>query len=333
MNCVISQGFPGEETGIWDGSWKDGELNGLPVTSMFILEELMRWWPHPLKMCSYITGLECWNSDHSLVEVDEPYGQLFRGCLVPVDGVAFPQSYNWLILLVMSAFAQSPFQVEWVIVVVIFYYFHFQVGRLVGLDVYLDGKKPRKKDHQVFNELQWKVQRLNRCELVQALRAGQGPVCCELMFNSLGFRFNKANCFQKKKKKRLISSSTEFKCMCQRLQQGWDIPQHPAAPSSRTVSTSDIWLVLNKDPSVWISEAWNPAQWLEIGCSGTTQKKKNPTVATPQTKPGTLSRGKWRLSWQQHSGLLWWEEWFGGHTQDERPGKLKSNFDWSAHFP
>lgn len=201
MNCVISQGFPREETGIWDGSWKDGELNGLPVTSMFILEELMRWWPHPLKMCSYITGPECWNSDHSLVEVDEPYGQLFRGCLVPVDGVAFPQSYNWLILLIMSAFAQSPFQVEWVIVVVIFYYFHFQVGWLVGLDVYLDGKKTKKKDHQGFNELQWKVQRLNRCELVQALCAGQGPVCCELMFNSLGFSFNKANCFQKKKKK------------------------------------------------------------------------------------------------------------------------------------
>lgn len=82
---------------------------------------------------------------HSLVEVDEPYGQLFRGCLVPVDGVAFPQSYNWLILLVMSAFAQSPFQVEWVIVVVIFYYFHFQVGWLVGLDVYLEGKKTIKK--------------------------------------------------------------------------------------------------------------------------------------------------------------------------------------------
>lgn len=41
----------------------------------------------------------------------------------------------------MTAFAQSPFQVEWVIVVVIFYYFHFQVGWLVGLDVYLDEKK------------------------------------------------------------------------------------------------------------------------------------------------------------------------------------------------
>lgn len=79
--------------------------------------------------------------DHSLVEVDEPYGQLFRGRLVPVDGVAFPQSYNWLILLVMSAFAQSPFQVEWVIVVVIFYYFHFEVGWLVGLDVDLDERK------------------------------------------------------------------------------------------------------------------------------------------------------------------------------------------------
>lgn len=95
-----------------------------------------------------------WNvgiqSDHSLVEVDEPYGQLFGGCLVPVDGVAFPQSYNRLILLVMSAFAQSPFQVEWVIVVVIFYYFHFQVGWLVGLDVYLD----EKKDYQGFDAWQ-----------------------------------------------------------------------------------------------------------------------------------------------------------------------------------
>lgn len=169
--------------------------------------------------------------------------------------------------------------------------------------------------------------------------AGASPVCwagtCVLWtyVQFLRLPFQQSKLFSGKKKKRLISSSTEFKCMCQRLQQGWDIPQHPAAPSSRTVSTSDIWLVLNKDPSVWISEAWNPAQWLEIGCSGTTQKKKNPTVATPQTKPGTLSRGKWRLSWQQHSGLLWWEEWFGGHTQDERPGKLKFNFDWSAHFP
>lgn len=69
-----------------------------------------------------------------------------------MDGVAFPQSYNWLILLVMSAFAQSPFQVEWVIVVVIFNYFHFQVGWFVGLDVYLD-----EKTHHQGNELQQSI--------------------------------------------------------------------------------------------------------------------------------------------------------------------------------
>lgn len=155
--------------------------------------------------------------------------------------------------------------------------------------IWMEKKKQqpnKKKHHQGFNELQWKVQIFNRCELEQVLCAGQEPVGCALMFNFLGFHFNKANCFQEKK--RLISSSTEFKCMCQRLQQGWDIPQHLATRSSRTVSTSDIWLVLNKDPSVWISEAWNPAQWLEIGCRGTAHKK-TPTVATHKTKPGPLS--------------------------------------------
>lgn len=110
-----------------------------------------------------------WNvgirSDHSLVEVDEPYGQLFRGRLVPVDGVAFPQSYDWLILLVMSALAQSPFQVEWVIVVVIFYYFHFQVGWLVGLDVYLDGKK-KITESSMNDSKALKAQLLNRHEVV-----------------------------------------------------------------------------------------------------------------------------------------------------------------------
>lgn len=39
MNCVIFQGFPREQTGIWDVKWKDGELNGVPETSMLILEE------------------------------------------------------------------------------------------------------------------------------------------------------------------------------------------------------------------------------------------------------------------------------------------------------
>ena len=48
-----------------------------------------------------------------------------------------------------------------------------------------------------------------------------------------------------------------------------------ATLSSGTASTSDTWLLLNKDPSVWISEAWKPAQWSEIGFSGTTQKKNN----------------------------------------------------------
>jgi len=84
-----------------------------------------------------------------------------------VDGVAFPQSYNWLILLVMSTFAQSPFQVEWVIVVVIFYYFHLQVGWLVGLDVYLDEKKITKVFMNYSKTLKTKL--LNRYELMQGL--------------------------------------------------------------------------------------------------------------------------------------------------------------------
>lgn len=41
MNRVILQGFLGEETGMWNVKWKDGELNGLPGTSTFILEEQM----------------------------------------------------------------------------------------------------------------------------------------------------------------------------------------------------------------------------------------------------------------------------------------------------
>lgn len=203
MNWVILQSFLGEETGTWDGSWKD-ELNGLPVTGMFLLEELMRWWPHPLEMCSYMTVLECWDSVHSLVEVDEPYGQLFRGCLVPVDGVAFPQSYNWLILLVMSAFAQSPFQVQWVIVVVVFYYFHFQVGWLVGLDVYLDGKKKQPNKKKITKSLMNYSERfrysIDESWSKSCVCTGQEPVGCALMFNFLGFHFNKANCFQGKKR-------------------------------------------------------------------------------------------------------------------------------------
>lgn len=41
MNRVILQGFLGEETGMWNVKWKDGEVNGLPGTSTFILEEQM----------------------------------------------------------------------------------------------------------------------------------------------------------------------------------------------------------------------------------------------------------------------------------------------------
>lgn len=81
-----------------------------------------------------------------------------------MDGVAFPQSYNWLILLVVTAFAQSPFQVERVIVVVVFDYFHFQVGWLVGLDVYLDEKMFTKGLMNYSKTLN--VQLLNRSELV-----------------------------------------------------------------------------------------------------------------------------------------------------------------------
>jgi len=67
----------------------------------------------------------------------------------------------------MSTFAQSPFQVEWVIVVVIFYYFHLQVGWLVGLDVYLDEKKITKVFMNYSKTLKTKL--LNRYELMQGL--------------------------------------------------------------------------------------------------------------------------------------------------------------------
>lgn len=49
---------------------------------------------------------------HSLVEVNEPDGELGRGRLVPVDGVALLQSDNRLVLLVVGAPGQGPLQVE-----------------------------------------------------------------------------------------------------------------------------------------------------------------------------------------------------------------------------
>lgn len=129
------------------------------------------------------------------------------------------------------------------------------------------------------------------------------------IFNFLGFLFNKVNCFQKKKKDHFLTHWVQEYAPVKasnRPAVGLTYFTALAATlSSGIVSTSDIWLLLNKDPSVWISEAWKPAQWLEIGFSGTTQKK-NPTVATPKTKTGTTHQRKVRTrSRQQHSELVW----------------------------
>lgn len=92
----------------------------------------------PMSHCS-------WPGTHSLVEVDEPDGELGRGRLVPVDGVALPQGDDGLVLLVVGAPGQSPLQVERVAGEVILDDLHSQITGLVGLNVHL--LKPREETH------------------------------------------------------------------------------------------------------------------------------------------------------------------------------------------
>lgn len=74
---------------------------------------------------------------HSLVEVDEPDGELGRGRLVPVDGVALLQGDDGLVLLVVGAPGQGPLQVERVAREVILDDLHPQITGLEGLNVHL----------------------------------------------------------------------------------------------------------------------------------------------------------------------------------------------------
>ena len=92
----------------------------------------------PRSPCSY-------EAPHSLVEVDEPDGELRGGGLVPVDGVALLQGDDWLVLLVVCAPGQGPLQVEGVVGEVILDDLHPQIIGLVGLNVHL--LEPKKETH------------------------------------------------------------------------------------------------------------------------------------------------------------------------------------------
>lgn len=80
---------------------------------------------------------------HSLVEVDEPDGELGGRRLVPVDGVALLQGNDGLVLLVVGAPGQRPLQGEGAAGEVILDDLHSQVTGLVGLNVHL--LKPKKE--------------------------------------------------------------------------------------------------------------------------------------------------------------------------------------------
>lgn len=106
-----------------------------------------------------------------------------------------------------------------------------------------------------------------------------------------------------------------------------------ATPSSGTVCTSAIWLLLNKDPSVWISDTWKSSRWLEIGFSCTTQKKKQ-QLQHPRQEQAFLIRGKWGPSQGSSTqSLCGRKNGLVVTQQDERSWELKSNFDCSEHFP
>lgn len=131
-----------------------------------------------------------------------------------------------------------------------------------------------------------KSQLLNSCELVWGLWLQQWPVWHTFIpvysVSSASFSLFNKIIFRKKKKKRKDNFLVHWVQECVPVK-ATGRPTVRLKYSTVLVatlgcgmsSTSDIWLLLNKDPSVWISEAGKTAQWLWIDFSGPTLKKNN----------------------------------------------------------